>query len=545
MRFPRRRLLILAAVAIVAVAGLAYGLRGGGESSIEYRFGAIDRGDVVNAIATSGTLGAVVTVDVGTQVSGQVAELNADFNTEVKEGQLIARIDPQTFESRLRQAEADLAIAKANVSMQTAALTRAEADLASARANLENRRATDDEAQRELKRKEELLGRGVASNRDVTQARALAVSAAAQTRATAAALLSAEAQVRVAQAQIENARAQVQQREASLEQAMIDLERTFIRAPVNGVVINRQVSLGQTVAASLNAPVLFTIAQDLRQMQVEANIDEADIGQVRAGQEVDFTVDAHADRTFRGRIEQVRQAPQVVQNVVTYTVIVSANNAQQLLLPGMTANVNVVLDRRADVLRVPNAALRFRPPNAARDGESGGAPTARQAASGATPGGGGGPGGAGGNPAEQFAQLIETLSLTPAQQEQAQQFGQELRARMQSVRTQGGGREEFVQAAREGRQRFNEQLVAILDETQRTRYAELTAQRRSAGTNAVRQGRIWVLGADGIPKAVPIRYGITNGSLTEIVEGEIAAGDRVIISAIAPEQSAGLTGIRF
>ncbi len=544
MRFPRRRLLILAAVAIV-VAGLAYGLRGGGESSIEYRFGAIDRGDVVNAIATSGTLGAVVTVDVGTQVSGQVAELNADFNTEVKEGQLIARIDPQTFESRLRQSEADLAIAKANVTMQVAALARAEADLASAQANLENRRATDDEAQRELERKEDLLRRGVASNRDVTQARALAVSAAAQTRATAAAMRSAEAQIKVAQAQIENARAQVQQREASLEQAMIDLERTFIRAPVNGVVINRQVSLGQTVAASLNAPVLFTIAQDLRQMQVEANIDEADIGQVRAGQDVDFTVDAHADRTFRGRIEQVRQAPQVVQNVVTYTVIVSANNAQQLLLPGMTANVNVVLDRRADVLRVPNAALRFRPPNAAGDGESGGAPTARQAASGATPGGGGGPGGAGGNPAEQFAQLIETLSLTLAQQEQAQQFGQELRARMQSVRTQGGGREEFVQAAREGRQRFNEQLVAILDETQRTRHAELTAQRRSAGTNAVRQGRIWVLGANGNPKAVPIRYGITNGNLTEIVEGEIAAGDRVIISAVAPTKSAGLTGIRF
>ena len=544
MRFPRRRLLILAAVAIV-VAGLAYGLRGGGESSIEYRFGAIDRGDVVNAIATSGTLGAVVTVDVGTQVSGQVAELNADVNTEVKERQLIARIDPQTFESRLRQSEADLAIAKANVTMQVAALARAEADLASAQANLENRRATDDEAQRELERKEDLLRRGVASNRDVTQARALAVSAAAQTRATAAAMRSAEAQIKVAQAQIENARAQVQQREASLEQAMIDLERTFIRAPVNGVVINRQVSLGQTVAASLNAPVLFTIAQDLRQMQVEANIDEADIGQVRAGQDVDFTVDAHADRTFRGRIEQVRQAPQVVQNVVTYTVIVSANNAQQLLLPGMTANVNVVLDRRADVLRVPNAALRFRPPNAAGDGESGGAPTARQAASGATPGGGGGPGGAGGNPAEQFAQLIETLSLTLAQQEQAQQFGQELRARMQSVRTQGGGREEFVQAAREGRQRFNEQLVAILDETQRTRHAELTAQRRSAGTNAVRQGRIWVLGANGNPKAVPIRYGITNGNLTEIVEGEIAAGDRVIISAVAPTKSAGLTGIRF
>ena len=211
MKRPGRRgLLIIAVAAIVVIAALAYAFSGGNGGAVTYRFGAIDRGDLVTTISTSGTLGAVVTVDVGTQVSGQVAELNADFNTEVKEGQLIARIDPQSFEARLRQAEADLAIARANVTMQIAALTSAEADLASAKANLENRRATDDEAQRELKRKEELLGRGVASNRDVTQARALAVSAAAQTRATAAALRSAEAQIKVAQAQIENARAQVQ-----------------------------------------------------------------------------------------------------------------------------------------------------------------------------------------------------------------------------------------------------------------------------------------------------------------------------------------------
>lgn len=537
MKRPGRRgLLIIAVAAIVVIAALAYAFSGGNGGAVTYRFGAIDRGDLVTTISTSGTLGAVVTVDVGTQVSGQVAELNADFNTEVKEGQLIARIDPQSFEARLRQAEADLAIARANVTMQIAALTRAEADLASAQANLENRRATDDEAQRELKRKEELLGRGVASNRDVTQARALAVSAAAQTRATAAALRSAEAQIKVAQAQIENARAQVQQREASVEQAMIDLERTYIRAPVNGVVINRQVSLGQTVAASLNAPVLFTIAQDLRQMQVEANIDEADIGQIRAGQDVDFTVDAHADRTFRGRIEQVRQAPQVVQNVVTYTVIVSADNSQQLLLPGMTANVNVVLERRSDALRVPNAALRFRPQDApAADGDA--APAARQ--------GGGGPTGAGGNPSEQFARVMGALSLTSEQQAQVQQFGQEMRARLQSVPTQGGGQEEIANAAREGRQRFNQQLLAILDETQRARFAELTAQRRAAGASALRNGRIWVLDGDGNPKAVAIRYGITNGTLTEVVEGEIAAGDRVIVGAVAPTERAGLSGIRF
>ena len=524
-------------VVVVIIGGAIFGLRGGAGGAIEYRFGAVDRGDVVSSISTSGTLGAVVTVDVGTQVSGQVAELNADFNTEVKEGQLIARIDPQSFEARLRQAEADLAIAKANVSMQTAAKVRAEADLASAQANLENRRATDDEAQRELKRKEALLARGVASNRDVTQAKAQADSASAQTRSSEAALRSGQAQIEVAQAQIENALAQVQQREASVEQALIDLERTFIRAPVNGVVINRQVSLGQTVAASLNAPVLFTIAQDLRQMQVEANIDEADIGQIEAGQQVEFSVDAHAGRTFRGRIEQVRQAPQVVQNVVTYTVIVTANNAQQLLLPGMTANVNVVLNRREDVLRVPNTALRFRPENAApAESGAGGTQAGNRA-------GGGGP--QGGTQAELFARLVEALSLTEAQQTQAEEFGQELRRSLQSVGAQGGGREEFIQAAREGRQRFNQQLIAILTEEQRVLFTELSAQRRNARTQSVREGRIWILGEDGTPRAVDIRYGITNGSLTEIVDGEIAAGDRIIVGAIAAAQSRGLTGFRF
>lgn len=538
-RLGRRGLIALAVVAIIAGTVAAYALRGGNGDAVVYRFGAIDRGDVVSTISTSGTLSAVVTVDVGTQVSGQVAELHADFNTEVTEGQLIARIDPQTFQARLRQAEADLAISKANVSMQIAALARAEADLASAQANLENRRATADEAQRELERKDDLLRRGVASNRDVTQARALAESAAAQTRAADAALRSSDAQIKVAQAQIENARAQVQQREASVEQALIDLERTYIRAPVNGVVIDRQVNLGQTVAASLNAPVLFTIAQDLRRMQVEANIDEADIGQIEAGQAVDFTVDAHAERTFRGSIQQVRQAPQVVQNVVTYTVIVSADNAQQLLLPGMTANVNVVLDQRRDVLRVPNAALRYRPQGGGADTDG---PAARP---GAAAGGGGAPGGAGGNPAEQFARLVEVLSLTQQQQEQAQQFGQALRQQLQNVRSQGGGQEEMAQAVREGRQRFNEQLLGILDDAQRARYAELAAQRRAAGANAVRDGRIWILGADGAPKPVAVRYGITNGSVTEIVAGEIAAGDRVIVGAVAPTERAGLSGIRF
>jgi len=274
-------------------------------------------------------------------------------------------------------------------------------------------------------------------------------------------------------------------------------------------------------------------------MQVEANVDEADIGQIQTGQEVEFTVDAHAGRTFRGQIQQVRQAPEVVQNVVTYTVIVTANNAQQLLLPGMTANVNVVLNRREDTLRVPNAALRFRPANAAASSGEPPSPGSEAPPS-------GGPAGAQrGAPGELFAQLVEALSLTEAQQEQARAFGQEMARSLQNVRAQGGGREEFIQAAREGRARFSEQLLTILTADQRTRYAALIAERQATRNQAVRQGRIWILGEDGNPKAVTIRYGITNGSLTEVVEGEIAAGARVIVGAIAPSHGRGLTGLRF
>jgi len=206
----------------------------------------------------------------------------------------------------------------------------------------------------------------------------------------------------------------------------------------------------------------------------------------------------------------------------------------------MTANVNVVLNRREDVLRVPNTALRFRPENAApaERGSSGPQPGNR--------GGAGGPqGGQGGTQAELFARLVEALSLTEAQQTQAEEFGQELRRSLQSVGAQGGGREEFIQAVREGRQRFNEQLVAILTEEQRVLFAELSAQRRNARAQTVQDGRIWVLGEDGKPRAVDIRYGITNGSLTEIVDGEIAAGDRIIVGAIAAARSRGLTGARF
>ena len=345
-----------------------------------FRLFAVDRGALTRSVSSGGILNAVVTVQVGSQVSGRIQELLADFNTEVRKDQIIARIDPQNFEARVRQAEAELAVAKANVAIQRAAVERAEAELQNVRsaklgaeAQSEKARVGVADALRDLQRKEELYRRNVVSRSQVDDARTLHEqalaqhhAALAQQQAEASLILSREAALRMAAAEVDFALAQVKFRETVLHANRVDLAHTIIRSPEDGVVIERAVDIGQIVAASLQAPKLFTIARDLRQMKVDVNVDEADIGAVRAGQRATFTVDAFPDQRFEGRVEQIRMAPQVVQNVVTYTVVVSADNPELKLLPGMTANVRIVVAERADVLRVPHAALRFRPPRAGR-----------------------------------------------------------------------------------------------------------------------------------------------------------------------------------
>ena len=533
-----------AAVIAAAVVIAALTLGGDGDDAITYRLGTVERGEIVNAISTSGSLGAVVTVQVGTQISGQIAELHADYNTAVAAGQLIARIDPQAFEARVRQAEAELAVAIAGVSNQRATLARAEADLPSARAGLSAARATSEryragvvETARNLERFSELLERGVSSNRDVDKARSEADSAAAQLRSAQAqeevqiaAIASSEAGLAVAKALLESALAQVHIREAALEQALIDLEHTFIRSPVEGIVIDRAVSTGQTVSASLNAPVLFTIAQDLQTMQVETAVDEADIGRVRDGQAVAFTVDAFPGERFQGRVEQVRRAPKVEQNVVTYTVVVSAANPRSRLLPGMTANVEIVVERRDNALRIPNAALRFRP--------AGAAPAAEGGAQAAAPGGGGGQGGGG----RGFAAIVQQLDLTQDQQREVEALGAEARARFQQLRADGATQDEIRSEFQKSRAQNQERLQAILTPAQREKLAELSG---GGEPGEARPGRVWVLDADGAPRAVPIRYGVSNASHTEIVSDGLTEGQQIIIGATQPAARAPSRGFRF
>jgi HlyD family secretion protein len=355
--------------------GIAVGMPRGEDPGTTYLTAPVERGDMSTTLSATGTLRALVTVQVGSQLSGQIADLLVDFNDEVHEGEPLAKLDPRTFQSQVRQAEAALEVARAEVLKQRAELRTAASALASARHSLEvaeagvdSARAKLTETERDLKRKRALAGTEVLAPAHVDQATSAHQSAAADRRAAEAeveiareAVVAAAASRLMVDANLLYAEAAEEQKAAELDQARIDLDRTVIIAPIDGVVIGRDVDRGQTVAASLEAPTLFTLARDLREMEVHANIDEADIGEIRIGQEARFTVDAYPERAFTGIVTQIRKAPQLIQNVVTYTVVLSTQNPDLALLPGMTALVQVVVDEASDVLKVPNAALRFQP----------------------------------------------------------------------------------------------------------------------------------------------------------------------------------------
>lgn len=420
------------ALAVAAVAGAA----GGGlyayqaatkQAEFTYRTTKVDRGNVVARVTATGTLSAHVTVQVGSQVSGRLSQIMVDFNTPVKKGQVIAKIDPQIFEANLAQARANAYAAQGN---------------------LMKARAQALDAQRKLDRAKALRAEGLSSTADVE---------------------TAETAAEVAKAQIEAAKGEVEQARAAQHQAEVNLAYTTISSPIDGTVISRNVDVGQTVAASLQAPVLFTIAEDLRKMQVDTNVTEGDVGKLKPGMNASFLVDAYPNERFRGKIQQIRNAPQTVQNVVTYDAVIDVENEDLKLKPGMTANVTIVHERREAVIRVPNAALRFRPPPAlssalpASSASSG--PRAGGAGSAAPAGSGGrrrrGPGGGG--------------SFGPG----------------------GGGDAEGEPAAR----------------------------------------TVWVL-RGARPEPISVRTGLTDGTMTEILSGDVKEGDELVLEATSTEEAA-------
>jgi len=368
----RRKLVLVLILAVLVLGGAAgFFWFGNGNRKAAFRTAPVERGDILSTISATGTLNAVITVQVGTQVSGTIRQLLVDFNSPVKKGMLIARIDADIFEAKVNQARADLESTRAAVLNQRAAVAKAEADVATAKANVVRQDVALRDAKVKFDSRVRLFREGGISQEERDSAQAALDSAVAQLDAARASLKASEAALEVAQAQFTAAEAQVRQKQAALDQAQVDLDHTFIRAPVDGVVVSRNVDVGQTVAASLQAPTLFLIAQDLTKMQVDTNVDEADISRVALDQEATFTVDSYPGQVFRGRVVQIRQAPQVIQNVVTYNSVVAVPNPDLKLKPGMTANVKILVARHDSVLLLPNAAFRVRLDSSTSGGPAG------------------------------------------------------------------------------------------------------------------------------------------------------------------------------
>jgi HlyD family secretion protein len=494
------------AVVVVAAAGWHF-LHKGSDQKLVYELGDVDTGTVEKSVSSSGSVAALVTVEVGSQISGQISALHVDFNSRVKKGDLLAVIDPQTYLQRVASAEADVAVATANMGSQEASLRKAQTTVAQARRDFERQQQL---AERQL----------IAQNAIEDSRKQLELS---------------ESDLVIAQAQIKNAQAALQTRRSSLAQARIDLSRTQIRSPIDGVVISRSIDLGQTVAASLQAPVLFKIAQDLSLIRIEAKVDEADIGAIKEGDPATFTVDAFPDQTFPGQVSQVRLAGTTVQNVVTYSVMVQAQNPRQMLLPGMTANVRIVTDRRENVLRVPNDAARFQPAGSGQQNRPGGLAGAA---------GGGQPGGMqGGGPFAANGQMAKELGLSKEQQEKLQKA---LQAVFEQMRPQqqgsgpaalgGGGMPPFMQNGQQQamRNRFENAIASVLTPAQLEKFRALRDQ-RGGTTPQARPGQLWTL-SGGQPAAHQVMLGVADDRYTEVVrvaDGALKAGDKVIVRARA------------
>lgn len=539
-----RRILLIAIVLGLASAGAAYYYYGERRAGLPaYRFAKVVRGPFRINVSASGTLNAVNTIQVGSQVSGQIKELLVDYNSEVKKGQVIARIAPEIFEAKLDQAQAQLEAARAVVLTRQAGVEQAQADLdnayaaqAAARAQTVKARVALLDSKRNYDRqkalyKEKLIPLSERDNAEAAfeTAQAQYEATQAQERAQKSSAKAAASRLRVAEAQIKDAAAQVKQREAALRQSKADLDYTIIRSPVDGIVVSRNVDVGQTVAASLQAPTLFTIAEDLQQMQVNTLVDEADISQVRVDQRATFTVDSFPGQTFRGRVVQVRKAPQVAQNVVNYDVVISARNPELKLLPGMTANVAIVVESKGSAMKIPNAALRFNPAGAAIPAQ----PVSTNSA-------GGRGGGSARAPSirELSEAIIQKLGLSDDQKAQLRSLLQEARLKFRALR--GMARGDRAREAAKIRQSVLEGMRGLLKPEQKGPFKEILDA--FSGQDGGFAGRVWVMGGEGKPELILVRVGRSDGNFTELLSGSLNEGQDVIVQAVRPGAARTTTG---
>jgi len=540
--------LVLSLAAIAAVA--LYFLPGwnGAPAEGSYRTARADRGEIVATVSATGTINPTTTVIVGSQLSGQVVEILADFNSEVRAGQVVARLNQDQIRARLDAARADLAQMRAQRLVVEGQIEKVKAETGKARAaqtdmeaQVTRNEALFADADRIFKRQSDLRTRGFAADAAVDTARttrdaqeAALASARAQVISAKAAISGLAADLQVAKANLAAVNAQIQQREAAVRQIEVDLQNTEIKSPVSGVVVQRNVELGQTVAASLQAPELFRIADDLSKMEISANIDETDIGRIKPGQRVTFAVNAFPGRNFEGVVKQVRLGSQTVQNVVIYTTIISIENPRRELLPGMTANLRVETERRDNVVRIPNAALRWRPPSLSEQ------PLAR----GGTPGASGPQRRASGGNSGEFLEAIKS-EIKPGADQLREIEAAFAQMRQSFLAGAGDGdanarRERILAARRELQQR----IAGVLTPEQKAVFDEIVKrQAAAAGQRTTQSGRVFIVGRDGKPQGITIQTGVTDGGSTEVIAG-LDAGAEVIVGGGAPA-AAAQRGPRF
>lgn len=570
-----RKAFLIVLVLLGGLGAWAFASRTGGDvaDAARYRTDNVSRGPIIATVSATGTVLATTTVIVGSQLSGQVVEILADHNDEVKAGQVLARLNRDTLMARRDGSVADLRQARAARQLNDAQAEKTRADLQRLSAVLRDVQAQSERAQTLLRdaeatfeRQSSLKDRGIATDVALQNAttqrdalRSAAISAEAQVASSRAQIASLEADLKVVEAQKASSDAQIAKAEALVRQIEVDLANSEIRSPVDGVVVQRNVELGQTVAASLQAPTLFLVAQNLKTIEVNINLDETDVGRVKPGQTVEFSVNAYPARTFTGTVRLVRLGSQTVQNVVIYTTIVTVKNDDLALLPGMTANARIFTERKPDVLRVSNAALRWQPagaqrPAAVAPGEGGGAvaPAGDDAAGpfSAPSSGGGGPG-------RQAAALLDSLKAELALDDRQFAEAQKLGRAMGEAIQRAGSPEERREVARTERQRFVRELEAILTPDQREKYRAFREARAPRGPNGPGRngppraaeagvpGRVHVLDAQGNPKPVNLRIGATDGTWSEVLSGEIKPGDAVVNGVVNTQRSRASTGFRF
>jgi HlyD family secretion protein len=465
----KKAIILLVLLAVVGAGAFTYLRNRNATPEPTVQTATVGRGDIAETVGATGTLQAVTTVQVGTQVSGTIQTLFADFNSLVRKGQVLARLDPSLFQTQIEQARANL--------------IRAQADVERLRVALEDART-------KFTRAQELAGRQLIPRTE---------------------LEASEVAVRSAEAQIRSSEAQVTQAQASLNQSQVNLQHTVITAPIDGLVISRNVDAGQTVAASMNAPVLFVLAADLSQMQVVANLDESDVGRIRPGQRVTFTVDAYPAENFAGKVSQVRLQPQVLQNVVSYSTVIDVPNPGLKLKPGMTATVSVEIARREDVIRVPNAALRFRPSAetfTALGQEAPEMPGLMNAQRPVTEASGEGNGAARQRISpEERQQLMEALGAQEGRgrgRGNGTGRGAEFRQRLDSADAQDAPQE----SVRDPNATTIDALFGPLPEVQSA-------------------GRVWVF-ENGALRPIPVRLGISDGQATELIAGDLTEGTALV-----------------